>query len=871
MKNMKIKDTKILVGILIWLTVLTVTVTARPTVIMTFDDGWLSVSEKAYPIMQSNNQTGVAFVYIAPIIGAGYPDFMKQPQLNILYGSGWDISSHTYSHADLTTVNDTILNFELGASKDWLDINGYPRGAMFLAYPSGSNNPTVIAAVKTNHYVAARTVNFTNRYLQYTLSSPDVYMLEAFETLGGRDNDSIVINQINNTITANGTLILAFHKIVDTLSTNASDAETEFKTSDFQNVSNYLRDRTIDGSIDVRTLSDYFGAIPLTRYMPPTPANISATIGNNWTRTAWNPGIGDNATNLYNVNVNGVMFNGIIDTFINITIAPGGSTNVTVYAVNTTNGNTTNPVGISLNTTLPLPRTYMPPTPANLTISYNYAGIGNSSILIQWEPGLGGGNMTDVYNIDVNNTMVINGTVNTSYSITSVIPGVVYPVKIYAVNITNGTTTNTTPAMVNAIIPLYLPGIPVEIKQTYGNFWAYFEWKNGTDGKNGTDSNKTDLYTYNVDGNWTNLTTNTSVNVTTVPRGKVNVSVYAYNSSHGGIINSIPLVMSLQIPTNQIEIGNIWAEYDIFAGDTLRISPIVYNPDNDNITFMTSAATKTNNATINRTTGAFILNTSKTDQGIYHWNISAKGDYGTSHTIDFLVVIITPPAPPVSNGGGNVGNNGGNNGNSGGGADIYDPNAELYERRDSQIRNGAESKVTFFNNKLVSNVTFQGLRNYGEVTVKVSILKGNPTPNYLSNAYKFFSISLDNIQQKFEYLYISNSTLTVAVNKSNLNDNTIKVYRYVNGSWIDVKIEETQTEDANTKQFKLDSNGFSNFAVVLEPKEPIQIPSIQKKEENTTIQTGNALVDNTIEQISKAPESLYRMIINIIKKYMWWI
>ncbi|KAB2943835.1 MAG: Polysaccharide deacetylase [Candidatus Methanoperedens nitroreducens] len=256
--------TKILIGITICLMFLTMVGAAeRPTVIITFDDGWLSVYNKAYPIMQANNQKGVDFVIIDPILG-GWSDFTQRSQLNTLYAAGWDISSHTYSHIALTTANNTTLNYELAASKDWLNANGYPGGAMLLAYPYGDYNSNVIAALKANGYVAARTIEASTNNMHYNLSSPDIFSLKSYEVIGGQDNDTTIINQIDNTIASNGLLILAFHKIVDTLSANATNAETEFTTSDFQKVSNYLKSR----NVDVRTLSDYFGVVPIITNSP---------------------------------------------------------------------------------------------------------------------------------------------------------------------------------------------------------------------------------------------------------------------------------------------------------------------------------------------------------------------------------------------------------------------------------------------------------------------------------------------------------------------------------------------------------------------------------------------------------------------------
>lgn len=350
---------KILFLIMIGLAVLTVTVAAeRPTVIMTFDDGWLSVSEKAYPIMQNNGQKGVAFVNIDPIIG-GYTAYMKQPELNTLYGAGWDISSHTYSHKVLTTVNSATLNSELSTSKIWLDTNGYPRGAMFLAYPEGAYNPGVIAAAQSNNYVAARTVDPpTAGYPHYTLGSSNIFELDSFETIGGTDDDTTVINQINNTIAANGLLILSFHKIVDTLS--STGFETEFKTSDFQNVSNYLQSRSSE--VDVRTLSEYFEVLPLPTYMPPTPINKTLGGSNN---LSWTKGVG-NGTDYFNYNANGTWQNESTATFYNVTGSIPGIYTVKVYAVNSTNGRTLNNLPLILNSIIsetPTPSPTPSPTP----------------------------------------------------------------------------------------------------------------------------------------------------------------------------------------------------------------------------------------------------------------------------------------------------------------------------------------------------------------------------------------------------------------------------------------------------------------------------------------------------------------------------
>jgi peptidoglycan/xylan/chitin deacetylase (PgdA/CDA1 family) len=248
----------------------------RPTVIITFDDGWLSLYDKAFPIMRANNQSGVAFVNVEPILG-GWPNFISKADINIMYTSGWDISSHTFSHVDLTLQNDTSLKHELNDTKIWLDQNGYTKSSMFLSYPYGGyNNATVLAAVKNAGFLAARTVDPTTDYVHYTLISPDILAMKNYEAIGGIDSDATIINQINNAIAVNGLLILSFHKIVYNLSADENNASTEFRVSDFQNVSNYLK----NSNVDVRTLSDYFGIIPKLAPIVTTTTPIVTTTPN---------------------------------------------------------------------------------------------------------------------------------------------------------------------------------------------------------------------------------------------------------------------------------------------------------------------------------------------------------------------------------------------------------------------------------------------------------------------------------------------------------------------------------------------------------------------------------------------------------------
>ncbi len=305
--------TKLLYGIM-FILVLTGMVNAKPTVILIFDDGWRSILDNAYPIMQNNSQRGVEFIITQE------PDYswnglaenyMNVTQLQQLYNSGWDLGSHTVSHPELTNAA-TNLTHELGDSQAWLNSNGFTRGSMFLAYPYGLSNMNV-ENMAANYYVAARGITEDPSDPSYTLNSPGRYQLPAYVTSGNSDTGDSVIAKINN-IPQNGLLILAFHKILPTLDTDPNIADEEFKISDFQKVSDYLKSQ--ESNINVMTLSEYFGLSP-SPTPTATPVNTSTPVPN---ATVTTTPIANTTTNSTNTTVNPA--NNSTNTTVNVTATP---------------------------------------------------------------------------------------------------------------------------------------------------------------------------------------------------------------------------------------------------------------------------------------------------------------------------------------------------------------------------------------------------------------------------------------------------------------------------------------------------------------------------------------------------------------------
>jgi peptidoglycan/xylan/chitin deacetylase (PgdA/CDA1 family) len=290
MKNIR-RIVKVLSTFVIMLALLG-TAGATPKVIFTFDDGDTGVYFKAFPIMEANNQSGVAFLITNQVIKAsgnnGWAD-INITEARDLYSKGWDISSHTANHYDLTTRNNTQLNMELNTSRNWLESSGFTRSYRFLAYPYGAYNSNVIAAVKNSGYLAARTVeDDAGIYKAYKLTDPDIYtmktlMVYSFPAYGqAGEPPEVVKRKINDTIAQNGLLMLSFHMISDICCVAGVNAPEEYKTSDFKIISDFLKEKQDAGQLKVVTMSEYFGTdIPTPTPTPtPTPPPIDTTPPN---------------------------------------------------------------------------------------------------------------------------------------------------------------------------------------------------------------------------------------------------------------------------------------------------------------------------------------------------------------------------------------------------------------------------------------------------------------------------------------------------------------------------------------------------------------------------------------------------------------
>ncbi len=125
---------------------------AKPLVI-SFDDGYLSHTVTAKPILQAAGWPGVLNLE-GKNIGKGG---LTTNQVEGLIAAGWEIDSHTLSHPDLTTSDDASLKTELVDSRKLLQ-EKFKIPVNFFCYPAGKNDARVRAAVEAAGYKGATTV-----------------------------------------------------------------------------------------------------------------------------------------------------------------------------------------------------------------------------------------------------------------------------------------------------------------------------------------------------------------------------------------------------------------------------------------------------------------------------------------------------------------------------------------------------------------------------------------------------------------------------------------------------------------------------------------------------------------------------------------
>ncbi len=162
--------------------------------VITFDDGYKSIIQYAFPILQKYNIRATVFI-IAGYIGQyntwdvniGWLRFehLNWPDIAMLDEAGWEVGSHTLNHHDLTLLSSNDLADELLLSKMILETKLRKKIAS-ISFPFGNANQTTIRLCQQTGYRFA--VVMGNRIpgvpYQFTLDRLGVYLFDSQLSFG---------------------------------------------------------------------------------------------------------------------------------------------------------------------------------------------------------------------------------------------------------------------------------------------------------------------------------------------------------------------------------------------------------------------------------------------------------------------------------------------------------------------------------------------------------------------------------------------------------------------------------------------------------------------------------------------------------------
>lgn len=146
-------------------------------IIVTFDDGYLSNYEVAYPILRELEIPATIFI-VTDTVGAkggdgkvNYTHFNWEQAREMINSGLIEIQSHTNDHVKLATLTRDAVNFELRKSKYLIEKNLGTTCDM-IAYPYGSYSDSVIEASHKAGYKAQCLVGDDATVIDYEVNIP---------------------------------------------------------------------------------------------------------------------------------------------------------------------------------------------------------------------------------------------------------------------------------------------------------------------------------------------------------------------------------------------------------------------------------------------------------------------------------------------------------------------------------------------------------------------------------------------------------------------------------------------------------------------------------------------------------------------------
>ncbi len=124
----------------------------QKAVVITFDDGYQSFYDNAFPLLKKNNMQAIDFI-ITDVVGSGV--YLTWNEIKTMYASHFiTFGAHTKHHPFLTAISNILAQDEITGSKRDLE-KQLKSPINWFAYPYGDYNQKIITIVQEAGYKGA--------------------------------------------------------------------------------------------------------------------------------------------------------------------------------------------------------------------------------------------------------------------------------------------------------------------------------------------------------------------------------------------------------------------------------------------------------------------------------------------------------------------------------------------------------------------------------------------------------------------------------------------------------------------------------------------------------------------------------------------
>lgn len=180
----------------------------KTSIVFMFDDGWKSVYQDAYELMEKYGHKGSVSIIPSLIDEDRY---MSYQDIAKLYLKGWDILNHSYSHKEDMYGKEPELLLDFNESRKWMKRRHLGKYSDMAIMPYGKINPYLINQFKDAEYHSIRT---SDDIILLYKNNIEYYPVAAISLLTPMTVDEVK-DLLTKTLKESKTILFILHKIGD--------------------------------------------------------------------------------------------------------------------------------------------------------------------------------------------------------------------------------------------------------------------------------------------------------------------------------------------------------------------------------------------------------------------------------------------------------------------------------------------------------------------------------------------------------------------------------------------------------------------------------------------------------------------------------